>query len=79
MVENVGWTPVLATEREGEGFIVKVEDWLGAGCNKPASKLYLTEQGYSKNRDSAMVIETKFNIPIRTTELFKPLEDTEDE
>ena len=82
-MENIGWTPVLGAEKVEGGFIIKVEDWLGAGCNKPATKLYLNKEGYSKNKDNALVIPVEDAkepyAPIRSNDFFKPLTETENE
>lgn len=54
--QYTGWTPVLGTEEYKDGFIIKVTNWLGDGCNKPSLDLYVAEDGFTNKKDLAKVL-----------------------
>lgn len=58
MKEEIGWTPVLGVEKVEGGFVYKVTDWLGSGCNKPPLNLYVAKNGYVNNKSQAEIITT---------------------
>lgn len=54
--QYTGWTPVLGAEEYKDGFVMKVTDWLGDGCNKPPQTLYVAEEGFTTDKRMAKIL-----------------------